>query len=278
MDRLASMAAFVKAAEVGSFATAANALRMSPQMMAKHVTWLESRLGARLLNRTTRRQALTDIGKAYYDRCKMVLAEADWADSLADEAKGAPRGRLRVNAPVSFGAHSLTPVIARYLRQYPKVEVDLVLSDRLVDLVEEEFEAVFRIGPLADSSFVARELAPFRIVACASPDYLRERGVPATPLDLETHECLVHAPTSGPTVSDWRFVRGEENYKIDVKHRLLVNDAKALLIAALDGFGIAFIAEDLAREGLRSGRLTMSHRRPRAIALMARRNHCRLNH
>jgi len=255
MDRLASMAAFVKAADVGSFAAAASALRMSPQMIAKHVTWLESRLGTRLLNRTTRRQSLTDIGKAYYDRCKQVLAEADWADSLADEAKGAPRGRLRVNAPVSFGAHSLTPVIARYLRQYPRVEVDLVLSDRFVDLVEEEFEAVFRIGPLADSSFMARELAPFRIVACASPDYLRERGVPATPRDLEAHECLVYAPTSGPIVNDWRFVRGEETYSVHVRHRLQVNDAKALLIAALDGFGVAFIAEDLAREGLRCGRL-----------------------
>lgn len=255
MDRLASMAAFVKTVEVGSFAAAANALSMSPQMIAKHVTWLESRLGARLLNRTTRRQSLTDIGKAYYDRCKLVLADADWADSLADEAKGAPRGRLRVNAPVSFGTHSLTPVITRYLRQYPEVEVDLVLNDRFVDLVEEEFEAVFRIGPLADSSFTARELAPFRLVACASPDYLRERGVPATPADLETHECLVYASSSGPTVSDWRFVRGDENYRLDMKHRLRVNDAKALLIATLNGFGIAFIAEDLAREGLRSGRL-----------------------
>ena len=255
MDRLASMAAFVKTVEVGSFAAAANALSMSPQMIAKHVTWLESRLGARLLNRTTRRQSLTDIGKAYYDRCKLVLADADWADSLADEAKGAPRGRLRVNAPVSFGTHSLTPVITRYLRQYPEVEVDLVLNDRFVDLVEEEFEAVFRIGPLADSSFTARELAPFRLVACASPDYLRERGVPATPADLETHECLVYASSSGPTVSDWRFVRGDENYRLDMKHRLRVNDAKALLIATLNGFGIAFIAEDLAREGLHSGRL-----------------------
>ncbi|WP_342722409.1 LysR family transcriptional regulator [Bradyrhizobium sp. B097] len=256
MDRLASMAAFVKAAEVGSFAAAASALRMSPQMIAKHVTWLETRLGARLLNRTTRRQSLTDIGKAYYDRCKLVLADADWADSLADEAKGAPRGRLRVNAPLSFGAQSLTPVIARYLRQYPGVEVDLVLSDRFVDLVEEEFEAVFRIGPLADSSFMARELAPFRLVACASPDYLRERGVPATPFDLEAHECLAYASTSGPIANTWRFVRDEETYTVEVKHRLLVNDAKALLVAALNGFGIAFIAEDLAREGLRSGRLT----------------------
>lgn len=256
MDRLASMAAFVKAAEVGSFAAAASALGISPQMVAKHVTWLEGRLGTRLLNRTTRRQSLTTIGKAYYDRCKLVLTEADWADSLADEAKGAPRGRLRVNAPVSFGAHSLTPVVARYLRQHPKVEVDLVLSDRFVDLVEEEFEAVFRIGPLADSSFVARELAPFHLVACASPAYLRERGIPATPFDLETHECLVYAPTSGPTVNDWRFMRGDQTYEVTVKHRLQVNDAKALLAAALDGFGIAFIAEDLAREGLRSGRLT----------------------
>jgi DNA-binding transcriptional LysR family regulator len=256
MDRLASMAAFVKAAEAGSFAAAASALGMSPQMIAKHVTWLESRLGTRLLNRTTRRQSLTGIGKAYYDRCKLVLAEADWADSIADEAKGAPRGRLRVNAPLSFGAHSLTPVIARYLRQHPKVEVDLVLNDRFVDLVEDEFEAVFRIGPLADSSLTARELAPFRLVACASPDYLSERGVPVTPLDLETHECLVYASPSGRTIDDWHFVRNGETHRVDVRHRLRVNDAKALLIAALAGFGVAFIAEDLARDGLRSGHLT----------------------
>lgn len=255
MDRLASMAAFVKTVEAGSFAAAATALRLSPQMIAKHVTWLESRLGARLLNRTTRRQSLTDIGRAYYERCKLVLADVDWADSLADEAKGTPRGRLRVNAPVSFGTHSLTPVVARYLRLYPEVEVDLVLSDRFVDLVEDEFEAVFRIGPLANSSLVARELAPFRLVVCASPDYLRDRGAPMTPADLETHECLVYATASGPTLSDWRFVRDGENHHVAVKHRLRVNDAKALLVAALNGFGIAFIAADLAAEGLRSGRL-----------------------
>ncbi|MGV2292344.1 LysR substrate-binding domain-containing protein [Trinickia sp. YCB016] len=255
MDRFASMTAFVKTAEAGSFAAAAAVLGLSPQMIAKHVTWLETRLGTRLLNRTTRRQSLTELGQVYYDRCKLVLADVDWADSLADEAQGAPRGRLRVNAPVSFGTYSLMPVITRYLKQHPGVEVDLVLSDRFVDLVEEQFEAVFRIGPLADSSLMARELAPFRLVACASPEYLRERGVPATPLDLDTHECLAYASSSGPTPNDWHFVRGEETYKASAKHRLRVNDAKALLTAALEGFGIAFIAEDLAREGLRSGRL-----------------------
>lgn len=137
MDRLASMAAFVKTAEAGSFAAAAASLGMSPQMVAKHVGWLESRLGARLINRTTRRQSLTEIGKTYCERCKTVLADADWADAIASEATGAPRGRLRVNAPVSFGTHTLMPVIGRYLRACPQVEIDLVLNYRFVDLVEE---------------------------------------------------------------------------------------------------------------------------------------------
>lgn len=255
MDRLASMATFVKTVEVGSFAAAAAALGMSPQMVAKHVSWLESRLGARLIHRTTRRQSLTEIGKAYYERCRTVLADADWADAIADEAKGVPRGRLRVNAPVTFGTHTLTPVIGRYLRQYPEVEIDLVLNDRFVDLVEEEFEAVFRIGVLADSSFMARALAPFRLVACASPDYLRENGVPATPLELEKHVCLAYASATAPTTSDWRFMRDGEHYKVDLKPRWRMNDAKAILVAALNGFGVAFVAEDLARDDLRSGRL-----------------------
>jgi DNA-binding transcriptional LysR family regulator len=255
MDRLASTATFVKTAELGSFAAAASALGMSPQMAAKHITWLETRLGARLIHRTTRRQSLTKIGKTYYERCRTVLADADWADATADEAKGAPRGRLRINAPVSFGTHTLTPVIGRYLRQYPQVEVDLVLNDRFVDLVDEEFEAVFRIGALADSSFMARQLAPFRLVSCASPAYLQERDVPATPQDLETHECLGYASATGPTTGDWRFIRGEEHYKANVRHRLRMNDAKALLVAALNGFGVVFIAEDLARDDLRCGRL-----------------------
>jgi DNA-binding transcriptional LysR family regulator len=255
MDRLASMAAFVKTAEAGSFAAAAGALGISPQMVAKHVGWLESRLGARLIHRTTRRQSLTEIGKAYCERCRTVLADADWADAVADDAKGAPRGRLRVNAPVSFGTHTLVPVIGRYLRAYPEVEIDLVLNDRFVDLVEEEFEAVFRIGPLADSSFVARALAPFRLVACASPAYLQERGVPVTPADLDRHACLAYAWGAGAVHGNWQFTRDGAHYKVDIRHRLRLNDAKALLVAAVEGIGIAFISDDLARADLRAGRL-----------------------
>ncbi|ANH67394.1 LysR family transcriptional regulator [Mitsuaria sp. 7] len=254
MDRLSSMATFVKAVDLGSFAAAAAALTMSPQMVAKHVAYLEARLGTRLLNRTTRRQSLTEIGRTYYERCKAVLAEAEWADAAGDHATGTPRGRLRINAPVSFGTHTLTPVVTRYLRQYPEVEIDLTLSDRYVDLVEEGFEAVFRIGRLADSSMTARALRPFRVVACASPAYLRERGAPADPSELHAHQCLVYAGTRAGA-SDWRFVREGRPVEVKVRGQLQVNNATALLSGALAGFGIAFIAEDLARAPLASGQL-----------------------
>ena len=250
MDRLASMAAFVKASDVGSFAAAASALGMSPQMIAKHVTFLEDRLGTRLLNRTTRRQSLTEIGRTYYERCKLVLAEAEAAESLAHEARAVPRGQLRVNAPVTFGTHRLVPLITRYLRQHPEVEIDLVLNDRIVDLVEEGYEAAFRIGSLADSSLMSRALSPFRTIVCASPAYLRERGVPASPSDLIDHECIYRS-----AAGVWRFMKDGRAYDARIRNRLRLNDAKALLSAVLDGFGIVLIAEDLVREALSSGQL-----------------------
>ena len=184
-----------------------------------------------------------------------MLAEADWADSLADHARGMPRGRLRINAPLSFGSHSLVPLVTRYLRQHPQVEIDLVLTDRYVDLVEEGFEAVFRIGALAESPLISHELAPFRLVACASPEYLRARGTPVVPSDLGDHDCLGFASPSGPTVNVWRFDRDGRTHDVDIRGRLKVNNATALLHAAVDGFGIAFIAENLARPALSSGQL-----------------------
>src|SRR6266849_3559362 len=139
MDRLASMEVFVKAADSGSFAAAAATLGLSSQMVGKHVRALEERLGARLLNRTTRRQSLTEVGRAFYERCKLVLAEVEAAEALAQDQHDTPRGRLRINAPVTFGSYSLVPMLTRYMRQYPEVTVDLTLSDRIVDLVEEGY-------------------------------------------------------------------------------------------------------------------------------------------
>ena len=255
MDRLTSMAAFVKAVEAGSFAAAAGLLGISPQMVAKHVAVLKDRLGARLLARTTRRQSLTEIGRAYYERCKLVLAESDAADSLALEAGAAPRGVLRVNAPVTFGTHGLVPLVARYLRRYPEVEIDLVLSDRFVDLIEDGFEAVILTGPLTDSSLMARALSPFRLVACASPAYLGERGTPATPLDLKGHECLSVVSWPGLKATEWRFAQDGRVFDVQVQSRLRVNTATALLAAALNGFGIVLVGEQLAREALSGGQL-----------------------
>jgi len=255
MDRLTSMAAFVKAVESGSFAATASALGISPQMVAKHVTYLEARLGARLLNRTTRKQSLTVIGKAYYDRCKVALAEVDWADAIADEARGKPRGLLRVNAPVSFGAHCVTPVVARYLSRHPSVDIDLVLNDRFVDLIDDGFEAVFRIGPVGAANLGAIELAPFQTIACGSPAYLKKRGMPSTVSDLADHECLLFGNWPEPTFSDWLFVRDGLISKAPVHGRLKVNNPGSLEQAALAGFGLALLGEESVRGHLATGRL-----------------------
>ncbi|ALI05145.1 LysR family transcriptional regulator [Pseudomonas sp. FW306-02-F02-AA] len=255
MDRLTSMSAFVMAAESGSYARAAERLGMSPQMVAKHVAALEHRLGARLLNRTTRRQSLTELGSAYYERCKHIVSEAQAADSLAQIMNDTPRGKLKISAPVTFGSYSLMPFMTDFLRQHPEVEIDLHLTDRFVDLVEEGYEVAFRIGPLANSSLTARPLAPYRLVACAAPSYLMERGTPQTPADLENHECLGYAYWSRPADREWQFCKGSTVHKVQVTSRLQVNESKALLSAALDGFGIVLGPEDFLQPALQSGEL-----------------------
>lgn len=255
MDRLTSMAAFVTAAESGSYARAAERLGLSPQMVAKHVAALELRLGARLLNRTTRRQSLTELGSAYYERCKHILNETQAADSLAQVMNDLPRGKLRISAPVTFGVCSLMPFVTGFLREHPQVEIDLQLTDRFVDLVEEGVEVAFRIGPLVTSGMTARPLAPYRLLACASPQYLVERGVPQVPADLQHHECLGYAYWSRPADREWVFQQGPRIERVPVSSRLHVNESNALLSAALDGFGIVLGSDALLEPALRSGAL-----------------------
>lgn len=210
MDRLTSMNVFVRTADLGSFAAAAEALRISPQMVAKHIARLESRLGTPLINRTTRRQHLTDIGRSYYERCKIVLSEAEAADAIALEMKITPSGTLRVNAPVTFGTSSLTPFITHYLAQYPETQIELTLSDRLVDPVEEGYEVILRIGELTDSQMIAYPLRPYRLIACASPDYLAQNGVPETPAELANHSCLVYGIWSPQAPAAGNFIKKEK--------------------------------------------------------------------
>lgn len=249
------MAAFVTAVESGSFAKAAERLSLSPQMVAKHVVALEQRLGASLLNRTTRRQSLTALGSAYYERCKHILSEAQAADSLVQVMSDTPCGRLKVSAPVTFGSHSLMPFITDFLRQHPRIEIDLHLTDRLVDLVDEGYEVAFRIGPLASSTLVARPLRHYKLIACAAPSYLADRGVPLVPNDLTNHECLGYAYWSRPADQEWEFSKNTVTERVQVSSRLSVNESRALVSAALEGFGIVLGPEDFLAPALRSGEL-----------------------
>lgn len=255
MDRLTSMQVFIKATELGSFVAAADAMRMSPQMIAKHISAIEIRLGVKLINRTTRKQSLTDIGHSYYERCRIVVAEAEAADSIALDMKISPSGIIRVNAPVTFGAYTLSPFITQYLGLYPETQVELTLNDRIVDPVEEGFEVVVRIGELSDSSMVAWPLRPYRLIACASPEYIAHKGMPEKPSDLQKHSCLVYGIWSPSMPCRWIFQQNGHTEEIKPEGRFRSNEWKALLHAAVEGYGITLGPEDVLNKEIDAGRL-----------------------
>ncbi len=255
MDRLTSMAVFVKAVDAGSFTAAAVNLGLSSQMVGKHVLALEKRLGAPLLHRTTRRQSLTEVGQLFYDRCRTILAEVEGADTLVHELSTTPRGQLRVSAPVTFGACSLAPLVTRFLQEFPGIEVELLLTDRYVDVVDEGYDAVVRLGPINDSNLASRELVRHDQVACASPGYLSAHGIPSTPEDLYAHYCLGFVNWSGRAYADWRFTKEGQVHVVRVRSRFLVNDGRVLLDAAIAGHGIVLQPEVVLRGSLAAGQL-----------------------
>ncbi|QPF75180.1 LysR family transcriptional regulator [Roseateles sp. DAIF2] len=254
MDLLDSMKVYVLAVEKGSLSAAATACDISSTMAGNHLRALEQRLRMKLLNRTTRRQHLTAFGQDYYLRCKEILRLVAETDAQAQHLQLAPAGRLRVSAPVSFGSEVLMPALPDYLARYPEVEVDLVLSDRVVDLVEEGFEAAVRVGPLPEASdLVARPLAPYCLMICAAPDYLARRGTPKQPEDLAAHECLAFSATA---LAPWRMVGPDgSEHRVPVGGRLQVNQGQALRAAALHGLGIILQPAILLEADVRAGRL-----------------------
>lgn len=253
MDRLTSMAVFVKAVDLGSFSAAAEALEMSPQLVGKHVQGIEQRLGVRLLNRTTRRHSLTDFGHSFYERSKIVLAEVQIAESLAAETRALPSGRLRINAPVSFGMKTLASRLPEYMQRYPKVDVELSLSNRATDLIDEGYDAIFRIGQISDSGLIARPLAPYRLALCAAPGYLAGRPPLRTPEDIEQHECLVFAHTELRT--QWTLDGPQGRVVVPVHSRLMADHDEPLLHAALAGMGLLMQPLEIVGEALADGRL-----------------------
>jgi DNA-binding transcriptional LysR family regulator len=250
-DKLRSMEVFAAAATAGSFAGAAQVLGISAVMVGKHVQTLEQQLGARLIERSTRRQTLTEIGLAYLERCRDVLASVAAADHVAENLRAEPQGRLRISAPATYGEHRLTPVIADYAARYPRVQIDLVLSNRVIDMAEEGIDVAIRSGALTDSDVIARPLRPGRMLVAASPAYLARHGTPQHPADLAQHNCLVFA--GGRPA--WRFQRGVEQLDIPVRGTLLSNTGASLVIAAVGGMGIAVQADLLLEPALDSGQL-----------------------
>ncbi len=253
MEKLDAMAVFARVVEAESFSGAARALGLSKSAVSKQVSRLEDRLGLRLLNRTTRRLSLTEAGAAFYQGCRRVVAEAEAAEQAVTHLAGAPRGRLRVNAPMSFGVRHVSPALPEFLGRYPELAIDLTLNDRMVDLVEEGFDVGVRIAQLADSSLVARHLAPNRSVLSAAPAYLDVRGAPRDIDELEDHACLIYSYQA--TGETWRLTGPGGARRLNVSGPFKVNNGDAILAAALGGLGIALLPCFICGDDLRAGRL-----------------------
>jgi DNA-binding transcriptional LysR family regulator len=251
MDRLQSMEIFVAVVDLGSFTAAANAFRISPPMVSKHISAREKRLGATLLKRTTRSLHPTEIGQTYYESCKKILGEIELAESGATAMSATPKGLLRVSASTWYGSLTLAPLVCDYLGQHPEVNVDLSLTDRFVDIVDEGIDVAIRIGELADSSLIARKLSLFALSICASPDYLRQAGTPRKPGDLPRHQCLGF--TNWRTQSGWQLL--QKQIGAGQMPRFQSNNGQALRTAALKGLGIIMMPRDLLRQDIEQGTL-----------------------
>ncbi|MWP60792.1 LysR family transcriptional regulator [Gilliamella sp. Pas-s25] len=256
MDLFRSMKAFVLTVKTGSFASASISLNTSPQMVAKYILFLETQLGLKLLNRTTRSQNLTEFGKQYYERCVSILGEVKATSMLAQQFLDKPSGVLRISAPFTFGNFTLVPLISSFMKCYPQISVDIQLSDRYVDLVKDGFDIAFRIGDLSDSGLIARKLNPHQLIFAASPDYLAQYGVPLIPDDLKKHQCLIYQYVNQNKKDHvWPFMINGEIVNIPISGTFQSNQTSALAIAAIEGLGITMLPESMLQEPIKQKKL-----------------------
>jgi DNA-binding transcriptional LysR family regulator len=253
MDRFTSLTAFVRVVENGSFSAAAGRLNMSKTMVSNHVQALEDRLGVRLLNRTTRRLSLTDVGKAYYDRSTQILADLEQADDVATALQSTPRGTLRVYCMTHI-VPFVAPVVAQFLATYPGVSIELFMGEASIDVIDEGFDIAIRLTPPGDSSLIVRSLATWRHVLCCSQSYLERDGRVHSLAELGERNCFRHV--NYPYGDEWRFVdRKGAPTSVRVAGNLISNSGETLRLAALEGVGICLIPGFLVRDDLDEGRL-----------------------
>ncbi|MFO1088529.1 MAG: LysR substrate-binding domain-containing protein [Hyphomicrobiales bacterium] len=254
LDRITGLQVFSRVAALGSLSAAARALGMSQTMATKHIAALEARLGTKLLHRTTRRLNLTEAGRDYLDSVDRILADLAEADGRASVAAAEVGGLLRLNVPVSFGLHEVAPLLPDLIARHPALEVDLGLNDRHVDLIEEGWDLVVRIGSMRDSTMVAKKLAPCSTVVCASPAYIERHGRPRTVADLRHHNCLGYTLSRSGGANRWPFGR-EGTISVPVKGSIVASNGEALTVAALAGHGIIYHPVFLVYRDLAAGRL-----------------------
>lgn len=253
MDKLRGMETFIAVVESGSFTGAATRLEISAVMVGKYIALLEAQLGTRLLERNTRRQSLTDAGRVYFEEARRVVEQVSIAERSVERLRLAPTGTLRISAPTSFGACVISPLAADFLQTWPEVRIELDLTNRMVDLVDEGVDLAIRIGDIHQTDVVAKYLCPYRMAICASPDYLARHGTPRTPADLVDHLCLSH--TVWTARNEWILpgMEGEVRWKRDAILRC--NDGHGLRMAAVAGAGLLLQPEVLLAEELASGKL-----------------------
>lgn len=252
MDKMRSMEVFVRVVDTGSFSGAARALDMSTVMVSKHIVALEKLVGARLLHRTTRSLSLSEIGERYAEQCRHILQLVQAAETGVLAMRAVPRGTLKLSAPVAFGSQCLAPAMADYLDRHPEVNLDLELSNRLSDVVEEGLDAAVRIGALKDTSMVARPLRPLQMIVCAAPAYLERHGTPRTPADLARHQCLNFMHWRHDR--RWRLADGGDA-DTPPACRMRSNSGEALRQAAVAGLGVVMQAEPMLADDVARGRL-----------------------
>jgi len=253
MDRIDAMQAFVAVADLQGFAPAARKLGLSPSGVTRLIAALEDRLGARLLQRTTRQVALTDVGARYLERVRRILSDVEEAEGSIQDERTRPSGRLVVSAPIGFGRLHVSPVMSAYLARYPEVSGELRLSDRMINLVEDGVDLAVRIGHLADSSLVARQVGEMRRIIVASPAYLKQSGEPDTPEAVASHQTIQFDATAASP--DWRFVDHGREIRVAVTPRFTTNSADAAIQYAEQGGGLTRVLAYQAAEAIKAGRL-----------------------
>ncbi|WP_430390100.1 LysR family transcriptional regulator [Dyella sp. 20L07] len=254
MDSLSGIVAFVRTAETLSFVAAARSLGVTASAVGKNVARLEQTMGVRLFQRSTRRVQLTTEGALFFERCRRILDDLQDAEAMLSHAVQAPRGKLRVSLP-AIGYRFLLPHLFEFRHRYPEVEIDLDFNDKLVDVYEEGVDVAIRSGSLPDSRLMARRLGPFRFLLCAHPDYLKHRGIPQTPLDLEQHDCIHYRFVTTGKLMDWQLATSLADPPLRLHPVLTCNNMEAVLAATIDGHGIAYMPDFLARQAIQEGRL-----------------------